>query len=77
MPDQGAAGRLALAGTAVIQNDAAAIIGLCFILGGVLLKIRQEEHLLSAHFGPTYAAYRTAVPSLLPRFWRRSSLSTP
>lgn len=60
---------LATAGTVVIQDDVAAILGLCLILAGLVVKIRQEERLLGTHFGAAYATYRTEVPALIPRPW--------
>lgn len=60
---------LAVAATAVIQNEPAAFAALGLILGGLLVKIRQEERLLAAHLGAAYAAYRAEVPALIPRLW--------
>lgn len=58
---------LALGGTAVVRSTPAALVGLIFLVIGVMLKIRQEERLLLEHFGPAYRAYQAEVPAVLPR----------
>jgi protein-S-isoprenylcysteine O-methyltransferase Ste14 len=58
---------LALAGTALARTTPAALVGLILLVLGLRLKIRQEERLLSEHFGPAYRAYQTQVPALFPR----------
>ena len=60
---------LALVGTAISRGTSADAAGLVLIVLGVLLKIRQEEALLLAHFGTAYRAYRQEVPMLIPRLW--------
>ncbi|HEV2750626.1 MAG TPA: hypothetical protein VGV12_08900 [Gemmatimonadales bacterium] len=57
---------LALAGTALALGTPAALAGLTLIVLGVILKIRQEEQLLSGHFGAAYRQYREEVPALVP-----------
>jgi protein-S-isoprenylcysteine O-methyltransferase Ste14 len=62
---------VSLAATAVIRDEAAALVGLGLIVGGLLFKVHKEERLLRAHFGAAYDEYRAAVPALIPRPWRR------
>ena len=56
----------ALLGTMVTRDTLGALIGLGFFTMGFVLKIRQEEQLLTKHFGEAYAAYRAEVPALIP-----------
>jgi len=60
---------LSLAATAVIQDEPSAMLGLAVVLGGLLFKIRQEDRLLAAHFGPAYTVYRAIVPAVIPGLW--------
>jgi protein-S-isoprenylcysteine O-methyltransferase Ste14 len=62
---------LALIGSALTRDSLAGLIGLGFLLAGLLVKIRQEERLLLEHFGPAFEAYRGEVPALIPRVGRR------
>lgn len=61
---------LSLLGTAIIQDEPAAIAGFLIVVAGLLVKIRQEERLLGSHFGVLYHQYRASVPALIPRPWR-------
>jgi protein-S-isoprenylcysteine O-methyltransferase Ste14 len=61
---------LALAGTALVRSTPAALLGLILLVLGFVLKLRQEERLLSDHFGSAYQDYRDRVPALLPRLPR-------
>ena len=61
---------LALVATAIVRNDAAALPGLALMVSGLLVKVRQEERVLAARFGPAYDEYRARVPALVPRLWR-------
>jgi protein-S-isoprenylcysteine O-methyltransferase Ste14 len=58
---------LALIGTALSRDTIAGLLGLGFLLAGIIVKIRQEERLLLDHFGPDYETYRHEVPALIPR----------
>ncbi|HEV8454217.1 MAG TPA: isoprenylcysteine carboxylmethyltransferase family protein [Gemmatimonadales bacterium] len=58
---------LALIGTALVRGTLAAFAGLVLLVAGVMLKIRQEERLLSEHFGASYRAYQAEVPAVVPR----------
>jgi protein-S-isoprenylcysteine O-methyltransferase Ste14 len=60
---------LSLVATALARDDLAAILGAALIMGGLVLKLRQEEQFLESEFGPAYQAYRREVPALLPRLW--------
>ena len=66
---------LALIGTALVRGALADLAGLVLFTVGLMLKIRQEERLLSGHFGAAYRAYQAEVPALVPRF--RSGPSSP
>lgn len=59
----------ALAGSALARDTVAAYLGLAIILIGLVLKLRQEEHLLLGHFGPSYEEYRGRVKGLIPLLW--------
>lgn len=61
---------LALIGSALTRDSLAGLVGLAFLLAGIVVKIRQEEALLGGHFGPAYDAYRAEVPALVPRMKR-------
>ena len=60
---------LAMTGTALARNSVAAIVGLGLFAVGVVLKVRQEEGLLTEHFGAAYRVYRAEVPGLVPGLW--------
>ena len=60
---------LAFAGTALAQTTLAALVGLVLVVIGLTIKIRQEEQLLTDHFGPAYDAYRADVHALVPYVW--------
>ncbi|HEX4004328.1 MAG TPA: isoprenylcysteine carboxylmethyltransferase family protein [Candidatus Acidoferrales bacterium] len=46
----------------------AAIIGLLVFLAGTAIRIRTEENLLRANFGPRFTEYASRVPAFFPRF---------
>lgn len=58
---------LAATGTALARGTPGVLAGLGLLTGGILLKIRQEEQLLRAHFGDAYRVYQREVPALVPR----------
>ena len=60
---------LALVGTVLAQVTVAAIAGLALLAIGFLIKMRQEERLLTGHFGAAYEAYRGDVATLIPYVW--------
>jgi len=60
---------LAMTGTALARNSVAAVVGLGLFVVGVVLKVRQEEGLLTEHFGAAYRVYRAEVPALVPGLW--------
>jgi protein-S-isoprenylcysteine O-methyltransferase Ste14 len=64
---------LALAGTALVRCTPAALVGLVLMVLGFVLKIRQEEQLLSEHFGSEYGVYQAEVPALVPGLRSRGS----
>ncbi len=60
---------LAFAGTALAQTTLAALLGFVLVVIGLIIKIRQEERLLTDHFGAAYDAYRANVRALIPYVW--------
>jgi protein-S-isoprenylcysteine O-methyltransferase Ste14 len=46
-------------------------IGFAFIVTGFVLNLRQEELMLTEHFGDDYRLYRQEVPALVPHPWLR------
>jgi protein-S-isoprenylcysteine O-methyltransferase Ste14 len=63
---------VALLGTALLQGTGGAVVGLGLFVLGFVVKLREEERLLTHHFGAAYHAYQAEVPALLPRLpWRK------
>jgi protein-S-isoprenylcysteine O-methyltransferase Ste14 len=60
---------LAFAGTALARMTLATLAGFVLIVIGLIIKIRQEEQLLTDHFGAAYDAYRAEVRALIPYVW--------
>ena len=58
---------LALVGTVLVRDTVAALVGFALIAAGFVLKLRQEEGMLTEHFGDDYRVYRQEVPALIPR----------
>lgn len=68
---------LAVVGTVLVRDTVASLIGCALITTGFVLKLRQEERMLTGHFGDDYRVYREQVPALIPRPWlRRMGLRT-
>src|SRR5262245_9526769 len=59
---------LAAAGTALARHTVGGVLGLGLLVLGIVVKLRQEERLLSEHFGDAYRSYQKEVPALIPRF---------
>src|SRR3954471_4118406 len=62
---------LALLGTVLVRDTVVGLIGFALITTGFVLKLRQEERMLTEHFGDDYRVYRREVPALVPRPPRR------
>ncbi len=60
---------LALIGSFLAAPTLAALVGLVALTIGLVIKIRQEEDLLTRHFGAAYDGYRKDVPALIPYIW--------
>lgn len=60
---------LALVGTALTQITPAALIGMVLLIIGLIIKIEQEERLLTGHFDAAYDQYRADVRGLMPYVW--------
>jgi len=59
----------ALLATALIRDSWAAIVGWVLVLAGFIVKLRQEERLLSSVLGAEYSMYQSEVPALVPGLW--------
>jgi protein-S-isoprenylcysteine O-methyltransferase Ste14 len=59
----------AFVATALVRDVVAAALGLVLLIVGLGLKVRQEEQLLSDHFGTAYHQYQAQVSALLPGIW--------
>lgn len=42
------------------------LIGLVFFIAGTVIRVRTEEKILRAEFGPEFDAYATRVPAIIP-----------
>jgi protein-S-isoprenylcysteine O-methyltransferase Ste14 len=60
---------LALVGTVLVRDTVVGLIGFALITIGFVLKLRQEERMLTEHFGDDYRVYRREVPALIPHPW--------
>jgi protein-S-isoprenylcysteine O-methyltransferase Ste14 len=60
---------LMILGTALSVATLGACIGFFIILVGVLLKLRQEEALLTKHFAQGYLSYKKCTRTLIPFIW--------
>jgi protein-S-isoprenylcysteine O-methyltransferase Ste14 len=59
----------AIIGTLLTGVTFAAMAGVVLITLGFIIKIRQEETLLTDHFGAAYDTYRAEVRTLIPYVW--------
>ena len=57
---------LASVAWALADGTIMALAGIVLVLGALAVQIRDEERLMDAAFGASYARYREAVPALLP-----------
>jgi protein-S-isoprenylcysteine O-methyltransferase Ste14 len=60
---------LMILGTALSVATLGACIGFFIILVGILLKLRQEEALLTKHFAQSYLSYKKCTRTLIPFIW--------
>jgi protein-S-isoprenylcysteine O-methyltransferase Ste14 len=60
---------LMILGTALSLATIGAGVGFLIILAGVLLKLKQEEALLTKHFAQDYLAYKKRTRTLIPFIW--------
>jgi len=60
---------LMILGTALSLATLGAGIGFLIILAGVLLKLKQEEALLTQHFAQSYLSYKKRTSTLIPFIW--------
>jgi protein-S-isoprenylcysteine O-methyltransferase Ste14 len=60
---------LMILGTALSVATIGAAIGFLIILVGVLLKLKQEEALLTKHFAQDYLSYKKRTRTLIPFIW--------
>jgi protein-S-isoprenylcysteine O-methyltransferase Ste14 len=60
---------LMILGTALSLATLGACIGFLIILVGVLLKLKQEEALLTKYFSQDYLSYKKRTRTLIPFIW--------
>lgn len=60
---------LMILGTALSFATLGACMGFLIILMGVLLKLKQEEALLTKHFAQDYLSYKKRTRTLIPFIW--------
>jgi len=60
---------IAILGTLLTEITVAAMAGVVLITTGFVIKLRQEERLLTDHFGAAYDVYRAEVRGLIPYIW--------
>jgi protein-S-isoprenylcysteine O-methyltransferase Ste14 len=60
---------LMILGTALSFATLGACLGFFIIVAGVLLKLRQEEALLTQHFAQDYLSYKKHTRTLIPFIW--------
>jgi protein-S-isoprenylcysteine O-methyltransferase Ste14 len=56
-------------GTALSYGTLGAAIGFLVILIGILLKLKEEETLMTEHFAQEYKAYKEHTRTLIPFIW--------
>jgi protein-S-isoprenylcysteine O-methyltransferase Ste14 len=56
-------------GTALSYGTLGAAIGFLIILVGILLKLKEEEALMTEHFVEEYASYKRRTKTLIPFLW--------
>ena len=59
----------ALLATALIRDSWAATVGWVLLLAGFVVKLGQEERLLSSALGAEYSKYQSDVAALVPGVW--------
>ncbi len=64
---------LALIGTTIVRGTLGSFVGLVLLGIGLLLRVREEEHMLLAHFGEQYRRYQREVPAVVPHLWPRGT----
>jgi protein-S-isoprenylcysteine O-methyltransferase Ste14 len=57
---------IATFGGALVADTADAIIGVALVLVAFLIRIRQEEQLLTLEFGDQYLDFKRSVAALAP-----------
>ncbi|MGB8259052.1 MAG: isoprenylcysteine carboxylmethyltransferase family protein [Terracidiphilus sp.] len=60
---------LAAAGTGLAVAEVRSAVGVATLLAAMLIKIRQEEQLMTETFPEAYPAYRLRVKALVPMVW--------
>ncbi len=53
----------------VVSHWLGLLLGIVLFLVGTIWRVRLEEQLLRAQFGPAFAQYRAKVPALIPGVW--------
>ena len=65
----GSDGHGGLLATVLIRDSWAAVVGWVFVLAGFVVKLGQEERLLSSALGAEYSKYQSDVAALVPGVW--------
>lgn len=60
---------VALLATLLDRDSLGALLGFALILLGLVLKLRQEEQVLTGRFGAAYDTYKRDVSALIPWVW--------
>ncbi len=53
-------------GTVVLMGRTLFVVGFAIVAAVLVMKLRQEERLLTRHFGEAYERYKTRVKALVP-----------
>jgi protein-S-isoprenylcysteine O-methyltransferase Ste14 len=65
---------LALIGTVLVRRTLSDVAAFILFMVGLMIKIHQEERLLTEHLGDEYRAYQAEVPAVVPAFGSGRSL---
>jgi protein-S-isoprenylcysteine O-methyltransferase Ste14 len=56
-------------GTVIAAGTVGALAGFPFFVIGCWIKLKQEEAMMTKHFGDVYLSYKTRVKALIPHVW--------
>ena len=58
-----------ITGTMLVRDTVLALLGVVLVTVAVVVKLSEEERLVTQHFGGAYETYKAEVPALVPRLW--------